>query len=689
MEPAVGIDLGTTYSAVAWVNRDGVPEIIPDALGEALTPSVVGFDASGTPIVGAGAKVAQAEGEEAVAHLFKRWMGDAAFRFGGGGREWTPPELSAQVLGHLKRQAEEALGTAVRRVVVTVPEYFTHPEREATLKAGRLAGLDVLRLMSEPTAAALAYGLRPAAETRRLLVYDLGGGTFDISLVEIGAEELRVVGAEGDHELGGRDWDDRLVGELLRQLTTEESELLADRPGALLVEAERIKRTLSARRAAELRIAIEGRTIRATATREGFAAASRDLVEMTGHLTRKLLEEVDLTWDDITGVLPVGGSTRMPMIREFIEEISGKPPMAGIHPDHAVALGAAAQAALLLEAEAEALRLPGTAVAEPILRLGGPRKVSNVVAHSLGMIAESADRERYLNSVLLPRNQRIPSQATRPYKFRLKGDGSDEMEIFLTQGETENVQDCAYLGRYIVTGFPAKGGRREAVVDVTYSYDDSALVDVAAVDRVGGARLDVKVEQLPEDIPGRFLLPPAKGGGREPMTVYLAFDLSGSMSGPPLSAAKGAARAFVGQLDLTTTAVGLIGFSDSVKVELKATNNGSSIERAIQRLRVGSTGYGNDADPFDKIKELLRRDQHRRFAVVLADGVWSHQQKAISRARACHGVGIEVVAVGFGGADHGFLRAVASSDEQALFTRMGELSDVFGTIARELTESGA
>ncbi|GAB2839917.1 Hsp70 family protein [Actinocorallia aurea] len=688
MEPAVGIDLGTTYSAVAWVNGDGVPEIIPNPLGEALTPSVVGFGASGDPVVGAGAKAAQGEGDGEVAHLFKRWMGDASFAFPGGGRDWTPPELSAEVLAHLKRQAEEALGVPVRRAVITVPEYFTHPQREATLRAGRLAGLDVFRLMSEPTAAALAYGLRPAEETRRVLVYDLGGGTFDISLVEIGAETLQVVAAEGDHELGGRDWDDRLAGEVMRRLTTEESELLSAHPGVLLVETERIKHTLSARRSAELRVALGGRTIRAAVTREDFAAATRDLVEMTGHLTRKLLQEADAAWEDVAGVLPVGGSTRMPMIREFIEEMSGKPPMAGIHPDHAVALGAAAQAALLLEAEAETLRLPGAAAAEPILRLGGPRKVGNVVAHSLGMIAESADGARYVNSVLLPRNTRIPSAATRPYKFRIKGDASDEMEVFLTQGETEDVEDCAYLGRYLVTGFPKKGGRRETVVDVTYAYDDNALVGVEAVDRTSGTRLDVKVEQLPEDVPARFLLPPEADAGREPMTVYLAFDLSGSMSGGPLRAAKDAARTFVGQLDLTTTAVGLIGFSDSVKVALKATNNGASIDRAVHRLSVGATGYGNDTDPFDKIRELLKKDQHRRFAVVLADGVWSHQGKAISRAKACHAAGIEVVAVGFGGADRRFLQAIASSDEQALFTREGELSAVFGTIAREITESG-
>ncbi|MEU8147472.1 Hsp70 family protein [Nonomuraea sp. NPDC048901] len=689
MDIAVGIDLGTTYSAVAWINRDGDPEIIPDALGEPLTASVVGLDAAGRPVVGGDAKAGMTGGEREVAHLFKRFMGNAAYRLPLGGRDWSPSELSAQVLAHLKAQAEARLGRPVTRAVVTVPEYFTHPERAATLAAGDLAGLEVLRLMSEPTAAALAYGLRPGPAVRRLLVYDLGGGTFDISLVEVGQDEIRVIAAEGDNELGGRDWDDRLIGELLRVLPPDDADLLADNPGVLLVEAEKLKRTLSARRAVDLRLTIGGRTIRAAVTREAFEASCQDLLDLTGQLASKLLEETGLTWADIHGVLPVGGSTRMPMVTQWIERTSGKPPMGGIHPDHAVALGAAAQAAILLETETR-LRLPSSdeGVATLLLRLGAPRKISNVVAHSLGLIAENPEGDRYINSVLLPRNQRIPSQATRPYQFWLKGDASDLMEVFLTQGETDDVQDCVYLGRYVITGFPASGGMRQAVVDVTYAYDDSALVEVTATERTTGDRLDVSVEELPSDVPDRFLEPPARGGSRPPITVYLAFDLSGSMSGSPLGEAQEAAKGFVSQLDLTTTAVGLIGFSDRVDVPLHATSNAARIERAIRKLSVGATGYGNATHPFDDLRRLLTDDRHRRFCVVLADGVWERQDHATKRAQLCHQEGIEIIAVGFGYADEKFLRAIASSTEQALFTQLGSLSQVFSTIAREITEAG-
>lgn len=689
MDVAVGIDLGTTYSAVAWVNGDGDPEIIPNALGEPLTASVVALDTDGHPVVGGDAKAGQAGGEKEVAHLFKRFMGNSAYRLRLGERDWSPSELSALVLAQLKAQAEASLGRPVTRAVVTVPQYFTHPERAATLEAGRLAGLAVQRLMSEPTAAALAYGLRPGPALRRLLVYDLGGGTFDISLVEVGPDEIRVIAADGDHELGGRDWDDRLIAEVLRGLPHDVAGLLADNPGVLLVEAERLKRTLSARRTADLRLSIGGRTIRATVTREAFENSSQDLLEQTGQLASKLLQEVGLGWADVHGVLPVGGSTRMPMVKQWIERMSGRPPMGGIHPDHAVALGAAAQAAILLEAETR-LRLPGSDSGDvaPVLRLGAPRAIKNVVAHSLGMIAENPGGDRYLNSVLLPRNQRIPSRATRPYQFVLKGDGGDVMEIFLTQGETDDVQDCVYLGRYVVTGFPSSEGSRQAVVDVSYTYDDSALVQVTAAERATGASLDVSVEELPSDVPDRFLERPRRGGSRPPMTVYLAFDLSGSMSGNPLDEARKAARAFVSQLDLTTTAVGLIGFSDRVDVTLRATNNAADVERAIRDLRVGATGCGNATHPFDELHRLLAGDQHRKFSVVLADGVWARQEYATKRARLCHQEGIEIIAVGFGHADETFLRAIASSTEQALFTRLDSLSQVFGTIAREITEEG-
>ena len=301
---------------------------------------------------------------------------------------------------------------------------------------------------------------------------------------------------------------DRLTAEL--GLDIAESE-----PLRLLVEIERLKRSLSVKQSAELRFTANGHTASTTVTRADFEAVGADLVERTAQLTAAVLSEARLEWGDIEGVLPVGGSTRMPMIRRWIEENSGKPALGGIHPEHAVALGAAVRAAHLAEPSRAALpAAAASAGTAPVRSAGllGPRNVHEIVAHSLGMIAESADRSRYLNSVLLPRNLAIPCTEERPYQFEVCGDGTDVLEVFLTQGEADDPASCAYLGRYVVTGFPA-GTSGPAVIDVAYSYDDNAIVDVRATDRATGTVLDVRVEDLPDDVPDRFLGPPPHGRG--------------------------------------------------------------------------------------------------------------------------------------------------------------------------------
>ncbi len=680
MPVSVGIDLGTTYSVVAWVTPYGRPAVISDEADEALIPSVVSF-ASGAPVVGAAAKVDQARGEVDVAAYFKTSMGDPAFVRFLGGQEWTATGLSGLVLAHLKAQAERSLGERVTSAVITVPEYFTHPQRIATIEAGTRAGLEVLRVISEPTAAALTYGLLSGARTGRFLVYDLGGGTFDISLVELTAGSLNVVAATGDHELGGRNWDDRLAFDLReRFLADTGADLLDGEPGALLVAVERLKRALSAQRSAEIRVTDGSRSATYTVTREQFEAVSADLLERTAQLTSQVLDDAGVAWADIDGVLPVGGSTHMPMVGQWITGMSGRRPLRDIHADHAVALGAAVQAALLTAP------LPGLGPAgSPGLpRLPGPKRVRDVAAHSLGMIAESHDRSRYVNSVLLRRNTPIPCEMPRPYQFDISGVEA-ELEVYLTQGETDDPAQSTYLGRYLVTGFPPQV-TGPAVIDITYCYDENAVVSVSAVERSTGTRLKVMEEELPDDVPGRFLRPPVVRASRGPTTVYLAFDLSRSMEGQPLVEARKAAAAFVGQVDLTTTAVGLIAFSDTVVVELLDSQNATDIGKAIEDMRIGHTGDGNATDPFEDIRRLLELREGRRVGLVLADGIWHDQPLAAERARLCHERGIDIIAIGFGHADRQFLDQIASCSENAFFTSVSSLTETFTTIARELTQ---
>lgn len=681
MNNFVGIDLGTTYSAVAYINANGKPEIIPNEYDHPITPSIV-YLGGPTPVVGDDAKEQQAMGKEEVASFFKRNMDDEHFLLSFHGRSYTPTDLSSFVLAYLKAQAERHLGTRVTDAVITVPAYFTHVQRSATIEAGKKAGLNVLKIISEPTAAALAYGLRPSNDRQRVLVYDLGGGTFDISVVEITPTELSVLGTNGDHNLGGKDWDDRLI-EYLNGLFHDEFgiDLVGDDLNELRVKAEKLKQALSSRQSADIHVQAGGYTGNYTVTREKFEELTQDLMERTQLLTEQVLTEVrpPLTWHDIDGVLPVGGSTRMPMVRSYIQRMSGKPPMSGIHPDEAVALGAAIQAALEMEAT--------KGKDEPILRLAGRKTTADVIAHSLGMIAVNEDRSRYLNSILIAKNLRIPSAQTRPYTMNLRQRGDTEMEVFLTQGESDDPQHCAYLGRYIFSDFPPLTEKKTAV-DVTYEYDKNGVVHVSAVERSTGKPLTLRIEPVPHDVPARFAGSPKDQEVREHLTVYLAFDLSGSMTGRPLAEAQKAAENFAQQCDLTTTSVGLISFSDSVRVDQPATQNSKEIISAIHSLAIGRTGYGNGDHPFRDIYSLMDQAPGIRYAIVLADGVWACQGAAIKEARRCHEAGIEVIAIGFGGADRAFLAKIASSSEQSFFTDMNRLTETFSTIAQELTESG-
>lgn len=674
----VGIDLGTTFSVVATINADGRPEVIPNEQNRFINPSVVCFDEDG-PIVGEEAKKRQASGADEVASFFKRHMGDPHFELAFHGKAYTPTDLSALVLKHLKDLAEDHLGQAVTHAVVTVPAYFYNMQREATIEAGRLAGLQVLSIINEPTAAALAYGMRTIPDTETVLVYDLGGGTFDVSVIRITPEEQRVLGTGGDHNLGGKDWDDRILTFLMQAFEDEFGiELIDDNFNELLAIAENAKKSLSARQSVDVRVQARGQRGVYTIGRKQFEDLTSDLMARTERLTEQVLEDINLTWADLSKVLLVGGSTRMPMVSNYVQRMSGQPPMTNINPDEAVALGAAIWAAMEMEQVA--------GHDKPRFALTGAKHSVDVISHSLGMIAINEDRSHYINSIIIHKNQPIPMRQTRPYTLQVSRRGASKLEVYMTQGESTNPMDCAYLGKYVFSDILPVADRA-AVLDISYAYDKNGVVNVSAVERISSHTLHLTVEPLPHDIPDRFMLPPEQEMAREHLTVYLAFDLSGSMSGQPLAEAQKAAHAFVRHCDLTNTSVGLISFSDQVHVDTKACQNAKRIARAINGLAIGRTGYGNATDPFEKIHRCLNKVSGLRYAVVLADGVWANQGLAIRRAHKCHRSDIEIIAIGFGGADRNFLRQVSSSDEHSFFTDMSALTETFSSIAQELTES--
>jgi len=670
MSDVVGIDLGTTNSVLAIIDESGRPFIVPNADGKRTTPSIVQVAPNGELIVGDCALTDLPFEAANTARFFKRDM-ENDVRYEYRGRPFTPVDFSAAVLAKLKRDAEAHLGWPVHRAVVTVPAYFLDAGRLKTRRAAENAGLEVLQIINEPTAAALAYGLRVVENERLILVYDLGGGTFDVTLVRLHAEEIDIVGTDGNHTLGGKDWDDRLVtyaAEELRMRTGYDALSEATDLQLLYAEAEKVKKELSARLQSTMHLALGGTTTRIDVTRERFETLTSDLLGQTEQLVQKVLDETHTLAGSLDSILLVGGSSRMPACHGLTERLTGKRPNQTVNPDECVAIGAAVCGALN-DTGRRSLR------ALPALR------VRDVMSHSLGMIAINADGDRYVNTILLARNQRIPCSESRPY--RVMSAGEDSVSVYVTQGEDDSPVNCSFVGKYVIDL-----AQRSDIIDIHYEYDQSGIVNVAAVPRWGKTLLHVRKEPLPEDMTW-LTRPPGWKPPLPPRTVYLAVDLSGSMSGEPLRDAQTAMRRFVESSDLTNTAVGVIAFADSSRVVVDAVRDAKKVLRGIDSLHIGMVGGGNDDHPFHDAEKLMKKVSGVKFIVVLADGVWSCQPAAIEGSRSCRKAGCEVIAIGFGSADDDFLKKIASADQSALFDTSSQLTQAFEQIAQVVLEGGS
>ena len=346
MSKIVGIDLGTTFSAIAHVNERGKPEIIPNADGERITPSVILFYDDDV-IVGQGALSSAVAEPEKIAQFVKLQMGKSKDEFSMEfeGKEYSAEELSALILKKLKQDAEAYLGTEITDAVITVPAYFREPERQATRSAGEIAGLNVLYILNEPIAVALAYGIKPQGPDQTVFVFDLGGTTFDVTIMKVSGSEMQTIATNGDHSLGGKDWDEKIINYVTTIFEVEHGENPLDDLHAkqdLQQRATATKEVLSNKSRTALMCGYNGNVTRVELTQESFAELAADLLERCSALCDVVLSEASITWADIDTVLLAGGSTRMPMIREMIAEISGKEinPLE-VNPDDAVALGAA------------------------------------------------------------------------------------------------------------------------------------------------------------------------------------------------------------------------------------------------------------------------------------------------------------------------------------------------------------
>lgn len=705
MPISVGIDLGTTFSSVAYVNpKTNKPEIILNRDGEKITPSILYFFEDKI-IYDSEAEEAFKDGISTCAVTFKRCMGDTEPYFYYNGKSYKSYELSAILLKHLKEVAEEEIGEPIEEAVITVPAYFYSKEREDTLKAAELAGIKVKKIIDEPNAAVLAYGIEHWRENANILVYDLGGGTFDVTLTHMDRNgELNSIVTRGDKYLGGKDWDARLR-ELIVEKLQEVTYTNVDDEDLLTIRglSEDIKKKLSQLDSVNVNIAVSGYGYaEISITRKEFEDATSDLLKRTGVLCNEVIEEAGIRWQNVTDILLVGGSTRMPQISSYLTKLYGKKPIVHVNPDEAVSLGAAVQAT----------KSNSTYVSLSIVESGGKKKTNRkdsgvgkyatimpkkkinnfgyislreTTAHAMGMIAVSEDGRRYINDIIIPANHPRPVKAAKGFLFQVSRRKNSEMEIFVLQGEKENPLDNQISFRYVVSGMEYnRKDKGKSIIRVQYSYDDNGVIHVEARQDDSEKNLPIRRESVPDDMSKYGKPIDVKQTKSTALNVVMAIDVSGSMSGTPMDDAKRAMCDFVNDLESDNTFFGVIAISDDSQIVCDLTNDSNECIDKINSIQCGQTGYGNSRHPFDTIKDMLSQSEGRLFAVILADGVWSYQEEAVRAARICNEYEIEIAAIGFGSADQGFLQDISSEDANAMFVSQNELSQAFGNIAQSL-----
>ncbi|MFP4654176.1 MAG: molecular chaperone DnaK [Methanohalobium sp.] len=476
MGKILGIDLGTTNSCMA-IMEGGEPTVIPNAEGSRITPSVVGFSKKEELLVGQVAKRQLIANPDNTVYSIKRHMGEQDYKVTLQDKEYTPQEISAKILRKMKDDAEEYLGQELQDAVITVPAYFNDAQRQATKDAGRIAGFNVKRIINEPTAAALAYGI-DKEEEQKILVYDLGGGTFDVSILDIGEGVYEVVSTTGDSHLGGDDFDQRLVSHLVKMFKEQEGiDLSNDRSALqrLTDAAEKAKVELSSVTTTNVNLPFitadangQPKHLDIDVSRSQFQQLTEDLVEETVDLMQKALKDGNLTAKDIDKVLLVGGSTRMPAVTDAIKKVVGKDPYKNINPDEAVAVGAAIQGGVL-SGEAEELLL------------------LDVTPLTLGIETEGG-----VMTPLIERNTTIPTKKTQI--FSTAEDNQTAVDVHVLQGERPMAKDNKSLGRFRLEGIPA-APRGVPQIEVTFDIDANGILHVSAKDLGTNKEQSITIEK--------------------------------------------------------------------------------------------------------------------------------------------------------------------------------------------------
>jgi len=508
-EIILGIDLGTTFSAMAYVDQFGKANILPNADGHATTPSATYFYDVDACVVGEEAIKMVVVDPAHVARFVKRSMGEHHYELMFFNNTYTPQELSAFILRKLKEDAEEMLGQEVTKAVITVPAYFNAAQRGATAAAGELAGLEVLSILNEPTAAAIHLAMDQLGTDHRMMVFDLGGGTLDVTLMEISGLELKTISSDGNAELGGKDWDDRLVNHVAEAFSVQfDGEDPRDDPRPYQELYERClqaKIALSRQTRAAIPVSYSGHRTVVKVTRDDFAQMSADLVQQCEDTCLLVMEKAGMAWSDLDEVLLVGGSTRMPMIRDMLSRISGFASFRDVNPDEAVALGASLVAVFRHQTDHPALsnyrrEVLTRAGLNPddrttdLVQLGDehlqqasavglpPLSIQDAASHPLGVIVlDRHHRERVVN--LIPEASALPCE--RKSRFAYAYDNMTAVRVTVTEGAGRTRDEVAVVGELVLDKLPPRP--RGTPIDVVYRYTADQILEVDILDVQTGA----------------------------------------------------------------------------------------------------------------------------------------------------------------------------------------------------------
>ena len=495
----VGIDLGTTFSTLAQLDTEGNPVPVANDDDTVETPSLIVLAESGHVVVGPSRMRAAMEDPDHVVERVKRHMGSAEFKRTFDGREITPEFLSALILKKLRKDAEKRIGK-IGNAVITVPYYFNDARRKATQDAGRIAGLNVVDIINEPTAATLTYawhrGELGALEEKSVkphlaLVYDLGGGTFDVTVVRYTPTHFQVLATDGDVHLGGIDWNDRLVDHVAEEFKSKYGSDPRESPSTLQMlrhDADQAKIQLSEGAEATIACRHDGKSLRLKVTRDEFEDMTADLLQRTMDTALLVMEQAKVAPEELDAIVLVGGSTLMPKVPLALKQLTGKEPFAGLSPHTAVAQGAAIHAAIL---EAKH-RGQSSELADRVVKLLRTVKQEDVNSHGLGVMARHPKTKKMINHVMIKRNSRLPAEVRRT--FATSEENQKRVNIRVIEGDAPDPDACSLLGNFRITGLPDKLPKG-APIEVVYAFDASGRVRVSAQDKTGGKQAAIEIER--------------------------------------------------------------------------------------------------------------------------------------------------------------------------------------------------